>query len=308
MTDPHPVEGSALHQTWMERVFFSPEGLRVGWGCLAFLALLTAASLALNLLMHWLLRGHSHPAGPLTPGLMIPAEAVEAGLVVLVTWLMARLERRPFAALGYATTRFLPRFGTGLLAGFAAISALVGILWASHLLVLHGPVLPTGAAVRYSLLWAIAFFLTGVFEEALLRGYLLFTLARGIGFLWSALLLSAAFGLIHGHNAGETTVGLFAAAAVGLVFCLGIFYTGSLWWAIGFHAAWDWGESFFWGTSDSGTLVQGHLFNEHPVGPIIWSGGPTGPEGSLLVFPVLLVVALLMVIVWRRSRSLFTAR
>ena len=49
--------------------------------------------------------------------------------------------------------------------------------------------------------------------------------------------------------------------------------TGSLWWAIGFHAAWDWGESYFYGTSDSGLMARGHLFGEHPVGKLLWSGG-----------------------------------
>ena len=306
--DPHIAEPVREPEPRLRQVFFGPEGLRAGWGCLVFLVLLTVLGMGLNLLAHWLFHGHSRPQGPLTPGLMIAAESIEAGLVLLVTWCMARLERRPFADYGLVAPRLLPRFGVGLLAGFAAISALVGILWAFHLLMLHGPVLPTREGLRFGLLWAIAFFLTGVFEETLLRGYLLFTLARSIGFPGSALLLSAAFGLIHGHNPGETPVGLFSAAAVGLVFCLSIWYTGSLWWAIGFHAAWDWGESFFWGTSDSGTLVQGHLFNEHPVGPMLWSGGPTGPEGSLLVFPMLLLVALLIVLSWKRPRSPFTSR
>ena len=78
-----------------------------------------------------------------------------------------------------------------------------------------------------------------------------------------------------------------------------IYFTRSLWWALGFHAAWDWGESFFWGTSDSGLLVQGHLFDEHPQGALLWSGGPTGPEGSLLVFLILLLCTALALLYWR---------
>ncbi len=223
--------------------------------------------------------------------------------MLLITWIMARGERRPFGSFGLGDRAFLPRFGCGLIAGFAAISALVGLLWSFHLAALSGPSLPAAAALHYGLAWGAVFLLTGVFEENLLRGYLLFTLGRGIGFWWSALLLSAAFGLIHGTNAGETPVGLFSAAAVGLLFCLSIFYTGSLWWAIGFHAAWDWGETFFWGTSDSGMAAQGHLWNEHPLGARLWSGGATGPEGSLLVFPVLLVCALAVFWWWGMRKS-----
>jgi membrane protease YdiL (CAAX protease family) len=96
-------------------------------------------------------------------------------------------------------------------------------------------------------------------------------------------------------------VGLFSAGAVGLVFCISLWYTGSLWWAIGFHTAWDWGQSFFYGTSDSGMVAQGHFLNEHPTGPLLWSGGPTGPEGSLYIVPLLIVMALLMWLWWRRK-------
>ena len=77
--------------------------------------------------------------------------------------------------------------------------------------------------------------------------------------------------------------------------------TGSLWWAIGFHMAWDWAQSFFYGTSDSGMVAQGHFLNEHPVGPLLWSGGPTGPEGSLYIVPLLLIMALAMWLWWRRG-------
>ncbi len=283
-------------------IFVGPHGLRPGWGCFFFLLLLFLYGEAVNTAARQLLHGQKRPA-LLPPGLMIPFELVEAAGVVFVTAIMARAERRPFTSFGLGGTASLPRFLGGLGAGFAAISALVGLLWAFGLAAWSGPTLPTGAALRYGLAWGLGFLLTGIFEELLLRGYLLFTLARGIGFWWAALLLSAAFGLIHGTNPGETPVGLFAAAAVGLLFCLSIRYTGSLWWAIGFHAAWDWGESFFWGTSDSGMLVRGHLLNEHALGPRIWSGGATGPEGSLLVFPILLVSALCMFLWWGMRKS-----
>ncbi len=132
------------------------------------------------------------------------------------------------------------------------------------------------------------FIFTGIFEESLLRGYLQYTLTRGMGFWWGALLMSVLFGAIHGSNKGESPVGLFSAGAAGLVFCLSLWYTGSLWWAIGFHATWDWAQTFFYGTPDSGMVARGHLMSEHPVGPLLWSGGPTGPEGSLYIVPLLL--------------------
>ncbi|WP_324147889.1 hypothetical protein [Dyella sp.] len=57
------------------------------------------------------------------------------------------------------------------------------------------------------------------------------------------------------------------------------------------HAGWDWGQSYFYGTPDSGLTMQGHLFTTHPSGNPLLSGGSTGPEGSLCMLPLLLLMA-----------------
>ncbi len=297
----------------LRRIFFGAEELRPGWSCLVFLALLLGITRLVTLVMRLAAHG-AHgaaarvPAGPMTPPLLIAGELASVLVILGVTAALARWQHRPLASYGLGGVAAGQRFGFGLAAGFAAISALVGLLWASHLAVLHLAGLQGLAAAGYGLSWGAAFTLVAASEELLLRGYLLWTLARSIGFGWAALLLSVGFGLIHGNNPGETPVGLFSAGAVGLLFCLSIWYMRSLWWAVGFHAAWDWGESFFWGTSDSGLVVQGHLFNEQPAGSPLLSGGVTGPEGSLLVFPVLLVCALLMFGWWRgRTRAVLPA-
>jgi len=154
--------------------------------------------------------------------------------------------------------------------------------------------------------WGLIFLMVAVFEESTLRGYLQFTLTRGIGFWWGALLLSVLFGFSHGTNPGETPVGLFGAAGIGLIFCLSLWYTGSLWWALGLHAGWDWAQSYFYGVSDSGLVARGHLLGAHPIGPRLWSGGTTGPEGSLLALAEVIVIALLVWAWWgRRLQSPF---
>jgi membrane protease YdiL (CAAX protease family) len=213
---------------------------------------------------------------------------------------MARIEGRRLAVYGYAGRARLARFLWGGVWGFLALSALVSVLWKTHLLAfdagrLHGLVI-----LKYGLIWLLMFVFTAIFEESLLRGYLQYTLTRGMGFWWGALLMSIVFGAIHGSNKGESPVGLFSAGAVGLVFCISLWYTGSLWWAIGFHATWDWAQTFFYGTPDSGMVARGHMMSEHPIGPLLWSGGPTGPEGSLYIIPLLLIMALAMWLWWRR--------
>jgi len=126
-------------------------------------------------------------------------------------------------------------------------------------------------------------------------------------FWQAAWVTSTVFGLYHTMNNGENWVGVFGAAAIGFVFCLSVRLTGSVWWAIGFHAAWDWAETFSYGTADSGLQGQGHLFSASPTGNPLWSGGADGPEGSLLVLGVILLLILFLSVVYGRGRHAASA-
>jgi membrane protease YdiL (CAAX protease family) len=126
--------------------------------------------------------------------------------------------------------------------------------------------------------------------------------APGAGFWQAAWVTSTIFGFIHTGNNGENWIGIFAAAAIGFVFCVSIWVTGSAWWAIGCHAAWDWAETFFYGTADSGMPAQGHYLSTSPAGTALWSGGADGPEGSLLVLGVILLLLVALLVIYGRGR------
>lgn len=113
---------------------------------------------------------------------------------------------------------------------------------------------------------------------------------------------STGFGFIHTFNSGENWIGIFAAAFIGFVFCVSVWVTGSAWWAIGCHAAWDWAETYFYGTADSGFVAPGHLLTTSPAGNAMWSGGTDGPEGSLLIIPIVLLMLACLLIIYRRPR------
>jgi membrane protease YdiL (CAAX protease family) len=121
-------------------------------------------------------------------------------------------------------------------------------------------------------------------------------------FWQAAWVTSVGFGFIHTFNNGENWIGVLAASAIGLVFCVSVRLTGSAWWAIGCHASWDWAESYFYGTADSGFAARGHLLTSTPVGSTLWSGGADGPEGSVLVFPIMLLLLAALVLLYRRPR------
>lgn len=337
-------------------VFWGPNGLRAGWSIAIFFVVLGLVSSLVAVIFQKLhLVGGAGQQHVMTPraGLMnelIPLLGAIAGAAVV-----ALIERRRANLLAYNLLgpRRVLGFTTGLLAGFAALSALVGALYAGHWLT-FGPVALSGAAIaKYAAVWAVVFMVVAFFEEGLFRCYLQATFTRGLNFWWAVgiiacicgLLLwrgkgngvwgvylmallgvapcfwlhwidaprsgfwqaswvtSTLFGFIHTGNSGENWIGIFAAGLIGFVFCVSVYVTGSAWWAIGCHAAWDWAETYFYGTADSGMVARGHLLTTRPAGNPLWSGGTDGPEGSLLVLPVILLLLLAVILLYRRVRQ-----
>jgi membrane protease YdiL (CAAX protease family) len=284
----------------LRRIFVGSQGLRIVWSVLLFVAIYQVLHMAFSaVLSHFF----AEPTGaiPVTPALL--QESLELLAAFLATWIMARIENRGVLSYGYTGNHRLARMVCGMIWGFLCLSVLVGILWRMGWLVFDRPSLTGFAAWKYALAWGLLFLIVGVFEESLLRGYLQYTLSRGIGFWWAALLLSVVFALWHMSNNGESTLGLLEVGLSGLYFCLTLWYTKSLWWAIGFHAGWDWGQSYFYGTPDSGLVMQGHLLSSHPAGNPLWSGGTAGPEGSLLITPLVIVMAAGMWVWWGRIKK-----
>jgi membrane protease YdiL (CAAX protease family) len=246
----------------------------------------------------------------MSPLFGIIAEAVPFVLVVFVTWIMSKIERRPVSVYGLGDSRRISHFFSGLAWGIVCLSLLIFTLWKSGLLVFDSRVLFGADILRYGALWLLGFLLVGLLEEYLTRGYIQYTLTRGLagiyqwafktrhsaalGFWTSAVILSVLFGLGHGKNPGESPIGLLSAGLAAMVFCFSLWRTGSLWWAIGLHTSWDWGQSFLYGVADSGLMVQHHLFATHPVGKPIFSGGTTGPEGSIFILAVLALITLVV--------------
>lgn len=281
-------------------IFYGAQGLRLGWKVLLYAAIVTTLILATRPLINFV--APSAATGPISLQADLMREFWLALLVFAATWVMAKLERRPLRSFGYADTAALQRLCAGAFWGFVSISALVGALWWHGSLVFEGFSSANRHALPYAAASALGALLVGLVEESLMRGYPQFALARALGFWWPALGLSLIFGLLHLGNGGETWLGLLGAGAGGLFFCLSLWYTRSLFWAVGFHSGFGWGESYFYGTPDSGEVAQWRLLATHPAGDVLWSGGSAGPEGSLLLVPLLLASIAGMCLWWGRGK------
>lgn len=314
-----PVEPAPAQQpSVLRKIFWGQDGLRAGWSLLIFVAIFAGLAFCINLTLRKLGVPRPDPTADLTPLFGIIAEGSSFLLLVVVTWIMSKIERRSFAVYGMGDRRKLAHFLAGMAWGIVAISALIFMLRRAGFLVMDTRLIFGADILRYGAIWLFVFFLVGLLEENLTRGYVQYTLTRGLaaiyqkvfktrhsaalGFWTSAIIFSFLFGLGHKSNPGESPIGLLAAGLAGLVFCLSLWRTGSLWWAIGIHTSWDWGQSFLYGVADSGLMVEHHLFATHAVGKPILSGGATGPEGSIFVLGVLALMALIIVLTLPRGR------
>jgi membrane protease YdiL (CAAX protease family) len=261
-------------------MFMGPDGLRSGWGFLLYLGMVVA-------MVFFSLRGLSKPMHALKGSVWEPLaqEALLAMVAFLPALVMARIEKRNFGAYGLPSAQaFGRRFFAGLLWGFSALTVLLCVLRVNGSFYFGSAEIHGARAAKFALFWAAVVILVGFFEEFLFRGYTLFTLTRGIGFWPSAVLLSILFGLAHAGNPGESWRGEVSVGLLGLFCCFTLLRTGTLWFAVGFHAAFDWGEIYFYGAPNSGTPATGHLLNSSFHGPAWLTGGSAGPEGSVLAY------------------------
>jgi membrane protease YdiL (CAAX protease family) len=272
----------------MRRVFNGPTGLRAGWRFLIYLIMVVA----LIGLFSWLLRTAFPPTGHRPPfWLQLLVEtAVTVGAFVPAV-IMGFFEKRSFADYGLPGGKaFGKDFWVGALWGLAALSLLLLAIRGAGDFTLSGLSLHGLRILKFAAFWGVFFLLVGFFEEFLFRGYSLATLTSGMGFWPSALTLSALFGLIHLGNAGEAWIGALAAGLIGLFFCFTLRRTGSLWFAVGMHATWDWAESYFYSVPDSGSVSPGHLLNTSFHGSRWITGGSVGPEGSVFVLVLIAIM------------------
>jgi hypothetical protein len=296
LPSPAPFSAStfARHgQPVLYNILKGPNGLRAGWRLLMFYAIFIplgyCASKTVDALLEKL---HTAPMGsPLGGTVMMGIFLV---VLLLASGIMARIEGRSIADYGLPWRRaFCYQFWLGAAFSFASLTVL--------LLVIHlagafsfGSVALHGADIwKYGVFWMVPLFLSAVLEDFFYRGYLLFTLTTGIGFWPAALVTSLWMSGMHYLNPGGHGLGPVAAFLYCMVTCVVIRKTGDLWMALGIHAAWSWGEIFFYGVVSSGFPGQGHLLNSNFHGPTWLTGGTFGPEASWPSITLLVVWGIL---------------
>jgi len=326
--DQFPTQDAfAPQRPLAQRIFTGPFGVRAGWSLLIYFAILAAIIFSVRAIHHYnkdrahqaavatakaagkpapaAISANPDPNAPMLVGEAILEEGISFAVALVVSLIMALIERRRFTAYGLGGKRSVGRFLVGAVWGVTALSLLVGTLRILHLVSFDAQLDHGWQIFGWGGAQLVGFLFVGLLEEYMFRGYIQFTLTRGlvglanlisrphgrsIAFWMATVITSGLFFLAHTGNNGEDKVGLLLVFLAGVTFVVALWRTGSLWWAIGFHMAWDWSQSFLYGVPDSGLIVQGRLFATHAMGNPLLSGGTDGPEGSVFCIPILLLV------------------
>jgi hypothetical protein len=287
----------------LKRIFIGEGGFRAGWRFGLFNSIFFVIAFGLLFLRRTLTPG-GFKGNSFTAPVVVLQETIFLIALVLALAVMLRIEKRPFKM------DFLPlrkraslHLGAGVISGLAAVTLLIIGIWVSHAISFDALALHGYQAAKFASLWAAAFLLVGVYEESFSRGYAQATLTQGVGFWPAALITSVLFAAIHLTNSGESALGILSVFCIAMFFCFTVWRTGALWFAVGFHAAWDYGETFIYGVPDSAEVATGHLLNTHFYGSRLITGGSVGPEGSVLVFVVYAVSVLVFALCFRKNRD-----
>jgi hypothetical protein len=290
-------------------VFYNDHGLRAGWRLLIYCGMIFVLILGAGAIAKRIGSGHAKgvPSSDFLRSIFQAiGELILFLVLLLLAWIMSKIERRRVGVYGLPLQKSaISRLVRGYLFwGFLPLALLLCILRGLRVFYFGNFSALNAQILGWGVLWFFFFLLVGLFEEYSLRGYLLYTLADGIGFWPAAIIQAILFARGHMGNGGETRVGIIATGIFALFAAATLWRTGNLWLAVGAHAGWDWGQSFFFGVNDSGFQAPGHLLNPHLAqGPDWLTGGSVGPEGSVVTLVLWVLMTVLFLALYRNRRE-----
>jgi membrane protease YdiL (CAAX protease family) len=239
------------------------------------------------------------------PALLLGVEGLVALAALVATLVVMLIGRRSMRELGYGLRGGGRLLLGGSVAGTAApmlliagIAALGGFTFGG--LAMHGTQL-----VAYALAWLLAMFALGFAEELTFRGPGFFLLGEAIGPWGTAAVTTALFVLAHAGKPHENAFDLTSVGLIGLFMAFTVLRTGSIWFAVAFHALFDYVALYVLGAPNTanqgGQPIATRLLTGGYHGPAWLTGGVLGIEASWLVFPVIALLFLGFHLATRRS-------
>lgn len=287
----------------LKQIFIATDGkLRAIWRAAIFYA---AGTWLVFPLVDWalaLLSKSAHLSPGLTAGNIALSEFANFLTAFICTGAFALYEHRRVDSYGLPVQR---AFSWQTLEGAAAGVIMAGAV-ALGMIALGGMQIKglasSGSALAFfALAWLGANICVGIAEEFWFRSYFQQTLWKSIGFWPATTVIALIFAAEHYFfKQGENIWDVITLVSLSMLLSYTMLRTGTLWFAVGFHIAFDYMQLFVIGTPNGSYFPVGRLLDVRFNGPAWLTGGVLGTEASFLMYPA---IALLWLYVWWRYRS-----
>ena len=144
-----------------------------------------------------------------------------------------------------------------------------------------------GGDFHVFLLTIFIYLIVALIEEMVFRGLLFRLTAKWWGTITGCAVSSLAFGFAHIMSPGASWWSSIAIAlSAGILLAVAYKQSGSLWMPIGIHWAWNVFEGPVLGYQVSGQELGPSILHSYITGPSILTGGPFGPEASVVTIGI----------------------
>lgn len=220
-----------------------------------------------------------------SPEIMIPSLLSTVFGTITSLIYCRNIEVRPVSSMGVRKDKLIPHYLTGFLTGIIMMTAitLLSVCFGANSISLC-----SGINFGVIMLYFLGFFVQGMSEEFIFRGYLLTTVG-GYHSAWVAVAVnSVAFALAHVFNAGFGVLPCINLVLFGVFASFYMICFDDIWGVCGIHSIWNFMQGNFYGISVSGTGDTESVFRTTARTSHAWlSGGEFGIEGSIFTTIIL---------------------
>lgn len=222
--------------------------------------------------------------------------------LLLVVCFRVFVDRKPLRTLGLEPVQ---TWGYEMISGFAVAACLASAVFIAGSsfgwLTFRGHLTGGILNVTFAIVFIYFFAATAVVafgEELMFRGYILTHVKEGWGVPAAIGVSSVLFSAGHLLNPGFNWLVVVNLILAGILLAFATALTGNIWWAVGFHTAWNFFEGSIFGFPVSGAASGSiSVFITKVKAPVWLMGGAFGPEGGIVVTIVFLAgIGLLWVV------------
>jgi len=232
------------------------------------------------------------------PKIMIPNLLCTVFGTIVSLFCCRCIEMRHVRSMGVRKRRLVPHYLTGLGIGavlMTSITLLTVISGANSISLCSG--------INFGIiaLYLLGFFVQGMSEEFIFRGYLMSSLGSKNTTI-AVIVNSAAFGLAHGLNPGLTPLAMVNLVLFGLFASFYVILFDDLWGACAIHSVWNFMQGNIYGISVSGSGKSESVFAvSQKSSHGFLTGGDFGIEGSIFTTIILLIATAAVLYAIKRS-------